>query len=113
MFQGLKNVLKYDDMSAEDDRKEKFNFDYLIGNLRNIFVFIVSVLVSSCKMTSGATPFGISMIGAINNIGIPLIIPVILISIISRDLFWGSCRFKICYSITNLYGYKSILEDRK
>ena len=94
MFQDLKSGLRVEDINVSNNAKEKLNFEYLIGNLRNIFIFIVSALISSCKMTSGATPFGIAMIGAINNIGVPLIIPIILISIVSGMCFGGIAALK-------------------
>lgn len=60
----------------------------LFQSKKNIIAYIISALVSSASLMSGAVPFGISIFGAIETIKIPLLIPFIIINIITA-MFYG------------------------
>ena len=83
MKESLKSKFMYNDLEDGEviEKKISFDFNSLIGNLKNIMVFIISILISGLKLASGATPFGMAIFTAINSASIPLIIPWILISI--------------------------------
>ena len=48
--------------------------------LKSIIVYLLSILVGMAKLSSGATPFGVALLGAFADTGFPLIIPLVLIS---------------------------------
>lgn len=54
MKESLKNKFKFSDLEEGEIIEKKVNFDFnsLIGNLKNIIVFIISILVSSLKLVS-------------------------------------------------------------
>ncbi len=122
MFQMLKNNFDSYESTQENigkkpkfDIKEKFTFSALVGNLKNILVFVISVLVSTCKMTSGITPFSLAMLGAIKAINVPLAIPIVLMSIAIKLCFGGTYLLKFLVSAVLFVGIKSFikLEDTK
>lgn len=100
MFQGLKGNFEYEDTNdtAEVNIKDKINFNYLIGSLKNIFVFVICVLISSCKMASGAIPYALAILGATNELAVPLIIPFILVSATTGIYFGGVAALKVVIS---------------
>lgn len=109
MFQNLKN--KINSYSENGERvKNGFDFSNLIGSLKNIFIFIVSVLIASCKMSSGIVPFGLAMFGAINSIKIPLVIPLVCISITSLVCFGGIALLKFLIASILFVAIKSFVK---
>ena len=52
--ESLKNKFRFNDLEEGEviDKKIHFDFNSLIGNLKNIIVFVISVLVSSLKLAS-------------------------------------------------------------
>lgn len=94
----MKEILrnKFNRLSNEEVIANKFSLDFetLIGNLKNIIVFIISILVSGLKLGTGATPFGMAIFAAINSAGVPLIIPWALISVTTAIVFGGMAVLK-------------------
>lgn len=73
---------------------EKFSFKNLIGNKRNIILYIISILVSKVGLVAGVNPFGIAILGAMANSGVPLLLPLLIIAI----------------TITVSFGYMALLK---
>lgn len=119
MLQGFKSKLEFAGVKGADNEninvKDKLNFDYLIGSLKNIIVFIICALVSSCKLTSGAIPFGIAILGAVNTMGIPLIIPFLLVSVVTGICFGGIGALKVIIASLVYVAIKAFIktEDTK
>lgn len=92
VFQELKSKLNYD----RDVKDNTFNFidkmffRELFENIKNIIVLFICALVSSCKMASDATPFGLAILAATSVLKIPLIASFLVISIIT-----GLCLGKV------------------
>lgn len=66
--------------------------------LRSVLIYVLSILIGMCKLPSGATPFGLALLGAIADTSYPLIIPIILISGTTLMAFGGVCFFKFIIS---------------
>lgn len=119
MFQMLKDKLVgYYETAQEKSKiniKEKLNFRALVGNLKNLLVFAICVLISMCKMTSGITPFALAILGAIKVINVPLAIPIILISITTKICFGGMALLKFLVASFLFVFIKSFIktEDTK
>lgn len=122
MFQMLKNNLDSYESAQENvenkskiNIKEKLTYKALVGNLKNILVFIVCILVSMCKMTSGVTPFALAMLGAVKFINVPLAIPILLISVTIKICFGGMSLLKFLIAALLFVGVKSFIkmEDTK
>lgn len=96
MKESLKSKFMYNDLEDGEviEKKISFDFNSLIGNLKNIIVFVISILISGLKLASGSTPFGMAIFTAINSASIPLIIPWILISITTGVIFGGTALLK-------------------
>lgn len=54
MKESLKSKFLYDDFGEAEviEKKISFDFNSLIGNLKNIIVFIISMLISGLKLAS-------------------------------------------------------------
>lgn len=100
MKESLKSKFLFNDLADGDILEKKISFDFnsLIGNLKNIIVFIISILVSGLKLASGATPFGMAIFAAINAVNIPLIVPWLLISVTTGICFGGTALIKFLIS---------------
>ena len=59
----------------------------LLNNKKNIISYVVSLLVSFCSLSTGTSPFGLAMFGAIETIRVPLLIPFILIGVVTIGCF--------------------------
>ncbi len=92
------------------DFKDKLTFEYLIGSFRNVFLFILCILVSSCKMTSDAIPFGIAILGASSSIGLPLIIPFLLVGATTAICFGGVALLKFLIASILFIAIKSFIK---
>ena len=55
----------------------------LISNKKNVISYVISLLVSFCSLSTGTSPFGLAIFGAVETIKIPLLIPFILISLVT------------------------------
>lgn len=96
MKESLKSKFRFDDLNEGEvvEKKISLDFETLIGSFKNIIVFVISILVSSLKLASGAMPFGMAIFAAINSAGVPLIIPWVLISITTTIFFGGTALTK-------------------
>lgn len=86
MFQILDSKIKYgEETSATNSFSfwDKLFIKEFFSNVKNFFVIVMGVLVSSCKMASGATPFGLAFLGAVGALKFPLIIPFIAVSVVT------------------------------
>ncbi len=85
VFQDLKSKIKYEDAPEESTFSfmDKLFFKEVFSSIKNVIVLLIGVLVSSCQMASGATPFGLAILGATSLINVPLIIPFLAISVIT------------------------------
>lgn len=92
VFQDLKNKVNYEGEVASNtfDFIDKMFFKELFENIKNLIVLVICALVSSCRMASDATPFGLAILGATSVLKLPLIVPFSLISVIT-----GLCFGKI------------------
>ena len=54
MKESFKSKFKFNDLSDGDVIEQKISFDFnsLIGNFKNIIVFIISILISGLKLAS-------------------------------------------------------------
>ena len=50
-------------------------------SFKSIVIYVLSILVGVSKLSSGATPFGLALLGAIADSGFPLIMPLLLICV--------------------------------
>ena len=85
VFQDLKNKVNCEGEVAENTFNfiDKMFFKELFENMKNLIVLFICALASSCRMASGATPFGLAALGAVNTLSIPLIIPFALITLVT------------------------------
>ena len=86
-----------------DYNKEDRDFEKRIDikkffELKSILIYILSILIGMCKLPSGATPFGLALLGAIADTSYPLIVPIILISGTTLVSFGGVCLVKFIIS---------------
>ena len=65
----------------EKESLEKSGFKTIIGNKRNIILYIFNILVSRVGLIAGVNPFGLAMFGAMENLEIPLLIPFVITAI--------------------------------
>ncbi|MBQ8299198.1 MAG: SpoIIE family protein phosphatase [Clostridia bacterium] len=100
VFQDLKSKIKYEDAPEESafSFMDKLFFREVFSSIKNVIVLIIGLLVSSCKMASGATPFGLAILGATSLINIPLIIPFLAISVITGLLLGKVALLKFVIS---------------
>ena len=121
MFQILSNNVKssVDDVRVhsqgekinEESIKDKLSFRELIGGLKDIITYIICGLVSACKMTSDALPFGIAIVGALGSIGVPIIIPYIVVGVVTALCFGGVALLKFIISATLFVAIKSFVKN--
>lgn len=92
VFQDLKNKMNYEGEVAKDTFNfiDKMFFKELFENIKNLIVLFICALVSSCKMASDATPFGLAILAATSVLKLPLIVPFLLITVVT-----GLCFGKI------------------
>ena len=76
----------------------KFNFKTLIGNKRNIIFYLLSILVSRVGLAAGVNPFGLAFLGAMQQAGIPLLLPLLIIGITTAISFGWMALLKFVIS---------------
>lgn len=59
----------------------------LINNKKNIISYVISLIISFCSLSTGTSPFGLAIFGAIETIKVPLLIPVFIISMVTGIKF--------------------------
>lgn len=102
--------------SAKGDIKEKFNikdkltFNTLIGNFKNLLVFAICILVSTCKMTSGIAPFSLAILGAIKYINVPLAIPIAIMAVTLKICFGSVALLKFLVAAVLFVAIKSFIK---
>ncbi|MBQ9280182.1 MAG: SpoIIE family protein phosphatase [Clostridia bacterium] len=122
MFQGLKSKFKLaeagtfgfaaaDKIKENDAAGDKPSLRDLVGGLKDVIVFILCGLVSACKMTSGALPFGIAIVGALGSIGVPVIVPYIVVAVITAIFFGGTALLKFLIAATLFVAIKSFIKN--
>lgn len=78
--------------------------------IKSIIVYILSILIGIIKMPSGATPFGIALLGAFADTGFPLIIPLALIGISTGVAFGWTCFLKFIIASVLFITMKSFIK---
>lgn len=113
MFQDLKSKRKYDEVQEESTFffMDKMFFKEVFSSIKNIIVLLIGVLVSSCQMASGATPFGLAILASISLIGLPLIVPFLAISVISGLLIGKVALLKFIISSVLYVAIKSFIKN--
>ena len=102
--------------SVKGDIKEKFNikdkltFNALIGNFKNLLVFAICILVSTCKMTSGIAPFSLAILGAIKYINVPLAIPIAIMAVTLKICFGSMALLKFLVAAVLFVAIKSFIK---
>lgn len=95
MYQGIRNKNVYNNKIKEEVKKidvKKF------FELKSIAIYIICILIATCKLASGATPFALALLGAIADVNFPLIVPLILIGLTTGVTFGGTCLLKFIIS---------------
>ena len=106
----LKNVINKLFEDKETTSSNKYNFKSLIGNKRNILVYIIAILVSRVGLIAGVNPFGIAILGAMAGGGIPLLLPLIIIAITTTISFGFTALLKFIISTICFALLKSFLK---
>ena len=112
-MESLKNKfrLNTNDKGEILEKTIKFNYDSLVGNFKNVMVFLVSVLVSLVKLESGATPFAFAIFGAMGACEVPLLIPWVLICITTGAKFGRVALVKFVVASTVFVLAKSFIKN--
>jgi len=79
-------------------------------NKKNIISYLSSVLVSLCGLSTGTSPFGLAMFGAIETIKVPLLIPFILISLVTVFKFGFVALLKFLLMSVAFAGIKAFIK---
>lgn len=95
MYQEIRN--KRNLYESEVDNEKKLDVKKFFG-FKSIIIYILSILIGTCKLSSGATPFGLALIGAIVDVNYPLIVPLALIGLSTGITFGGICFAKFLIS---------------
>lgn len=82
----------------------------LINNKKNMISYVVSLLVSFCSLSTGTSPFGLAIFGAIETIKVPLLIPFILISLVTVFKFGFVALLKFVLSAVAFVGMKAFIK---
>lgn len=82
----------------------------LINNKKNIISYVVSLLVSFCGLSTGTSPFGLAVFGAIETIKVPLLIPFILISLVTVFNFGFIALLKFVLASVAYVGVKAFIK---
>ena len=107
MVQMLKDKINFE---AFENIKNKIDLRKALGSIKDILIYFLCALMASSKLISGATPFGISMLAAINTINVPLIIPFLIIAIISGVFFGNIALIKFIIAGILYVAIKSFLK---
>lgn len=101
MYQEVRNKL---------DEEKKINFKKFFDK-KSIVIYLLSIFIGTCKLASGATPFGLALLGAIADSKFPLIIPWILIGASTGISFGWTCFLKFIISSLIFIICKSFLKE--
>lgn len=82
----------------------------LINNKKNIISYFVSLIVSFCGLSTGTSPFGLAIFGAIETIKVPLLIPFILISLVTVFKFGFIALLKFVITAIIFVGCKAFIK---
>ncbi len=82
----------------------------LINNKKNIISYVVSLLVSFCGLSTGTSPFGLAVFGAIETIKVPLLIPFMLISLVTVFKFGFIALLKFVLASVAYVGVKAFIK---
>lgn len=82
----------------------------LINNKKNIISYVVSLLVSFCGLSTGTSPFGLAVFGAIETIKVPLLIPFMLISLVTVFKFGFIALLKFMLASVAYVGVKAFIK---
>lgn len=110
LFNSVKGVIK-----KKFNIKDKLTFNALVGNFKNLLVFAICILVSTCKMTSGIAPFSLAILGAIKYINVPLAIPIVIMAVTLKICFGSMALLKFLVAAILFVAIKSFikLDDTK
>lgn len=86
--------------------------DKLVNNKKNIIAYIVTFLVSFCTLSTGTSPFGIAILGAVETVKIPLLIPFLIISLVTGFKFGFVALSKFLLSAVVFVGIKAFLKTQ-
>ena len=100
MYQELRNEMKDE---KKIDVSKFFSF-------KSIAIYILSILVGVSKLSSGATPFGLALLGAIADVNFPLIMPLLLIGSVTGVAFGGTCLLKFIIAAVIFIVLKSFIK---
>lgn len=78
--------------------------------LKSIIVYILSIFIGVAKLPSGATPFGLALLGAFADTGFPLIVPLTLIGITTGIAFGWTSFVKFLISSIIFVAMKSFIK---
>lgn len=106
MVQMFKDKINFENF---DDIKSKINVRKILGSVKDILIYFLCAFMASSKLISGATPFGIAMLAAINTINVPLIIPFLIIAIITGVFFGNVALIKFLVAGILYVAIKSFL----
>lgn len=90
----MKDTYEFDVNTTEEKKARKINFKNLIGEPQNILLYILCALVSGVSLVAGVMPFGLAMLGALGTMGVPLILPFVIIAISQGIKFGGMALLK-------------------
>ena len=96
-------------MYQEVRKEKKLNISKFF-ELKSMIVYFLSILVGMAKLPSGATPFGLALLGAFADTGFPLIIPLILVGITTGVSFGWTCFVKFIISSIIFVVMKSFIK---
>ena len=82
----------------------------LMNNKKNIITYVVSLFVSFCGLSTGTSPFGLAMFGAIQTINVPLLIPFVLISLVTAFKFGFIALLKFLLAAVVFVGIKAFIK---
>lgn len=108
MYQVISNKKNCNNNKIEEEKKINLKRFF---ELKSIIIYALSVLVGTCKLSSGATPFGLALLAAITDARFPLIVPLVLISAITGISFGGICLFKFLISSLIFIIMKSFIKE--
>lgn len=94
----MKDTYEFAVNTTEKETTKKINFRNLIGDTKNIILYVISILVSRVGLVAGVTPFGLAMLGAMSGMNVPLILPLAIIAITTVVTFGWVALLKFIIS---------------
>lgn len=96
-------------MYQEVRNEKKLNISKFF-ELKSIIAYLLSIFIGMTKLPSGATPFGLALLGAFADTGFPLIIPLGLIGLTTGITFGWTCFLKFVISSLIFVAMKSFIK---